>query len=239
VTRCKTTVILTLFVLAAVVPLVAAPHDAAASPLHARLVAARHRLSRVSTHLAEARAALTAALAAPVPLATPEPSGGATPEASASTTPDPSTSATPAAAVAGPTLDELKARVARLKLVVRRVDRTVRRLTRQYRLERKLAAWERRGMWTPIIRYAARRYGVSPAGVRRMMMLESRGHRYAGSSSSFKGLFQYSPATWRARWNPWRGEGIYDGSSQIFATCYALHHGFGPRMWPNTYPIAF
>ena len=67
----------------------------------------------------------------------------------------------------------------------------------------------------------------------RMMMRESGGRRYAGST--FKGLFQYHPGTWTASWNPWRHDSIYDGSSQIFATAYAVHRGWGPRMWPNTY----
>ena len=43
----------------------------------------------------------------------------------------------------------------------------------------------------PIIEVAAAKYHVSAAGMYRMMMRESGGQRFAGSSSAFKGLFQY------------------------------------------------
>jgi hypothetical protein len=69
----------------------------------------------------------------------------------------------------------------------------------------------------------------------RMMMRESGGQRYAGSSGSFKGLFQYCSGTWTASWNPYRSDSIYDGSSQIFATAYAISKGMGPQMWTTTF----
>jgi hypothetical protein len=69
----------------------------------------------------------------------------------------------------------------------------------------------------------------------RMMMRESGGQRFAGSGTAFKGLFQYHIGTWAASWNPWRHDDIYDGSSQIFATAYAIHKGMGPSMWTTTF----
>ena len=109
------------------------------------------------------------------------------------------------------------------------------RLARQYRFRLRMAEWERRGEWMPIIRVAAARYHVSAAGMYRMMMRESGGRRYAGSGSAFKGLFQYCTGTWAASWNPYRHDSIYDGSSQIFATAYAISRGMGRQMWTTTF----
>ena len=109
------------------------------------------------------------------------------------------------------------------------------RLARQYRFERKMARWESRGKWMPIIEVAAAKYHVSADGMYRMMMRESGGQRYAGSSSAYKGLFQYWTGTWSASWNPWRNDSIYDGSSQIFATACAISKGMGPQMWTTTF----
>jgi len=69
------------------------------------------------------------------------------------------------------------------------------------------------------------------------MMAESGGRRYAGTT--YKGLFQYYPGTWRASWNPWGDESIYNGWAQIQATAYAIDRGMGPSNWPATYPAAF
>ena len=98
-----------------------------------------------------------------------------------------------------------------------------------------MAMWERRGKWMPIIEIAAAKYHVKADGMYRMMMRESGGQRYAGASSAFKGLFQYWTGTWSASWNPWRNDSIYDGSSQIFATAYAISKGMGPQMWTTTF----
>ena len=225
------------------------PQQAQAATLRARLNQARHSLTTARHRLANARANLNAALAAseaPVPSATPTPEptsvtpapepsaspAGATP--SATPTPDPTaTAAATAAATAGPTIEQLQERVARWRKMVRRAQRTVKRLARTYRLKRQMAEWERKGQWRPIIAIAAAKYHVSADRMYRMMMRESGGRRYVGTM--FKGLFQYYPGTWRAGWNPWRHDSIYDGSSQIFATAYAIHRGYGPSMWPNTY----
>ena len=88
-----------------------------------------------------------------------------------------------------------------------------------------------------LIAIAAAKYGVSARGLHRMMMLESGGRRTAGTL--YKGLFQYHPSTWRASWNPWRRQSIFDGWAQIRATAYAIRRGMGPSQWPNTYRMAF
>ena len=251
-TRCRTwTAILALLIVVTALPLVAKPQDAAASTLRARLTHARHSLANARDRLGNARAALAAAIAAagtatssttatPTPgpaadAATPQPAAtDAAPDGLPTDAATPQPASTPAAtAAAVPTVEELQARVVHWRQMVRRVRRQVARLAHAYRLQRQLAAWERAGQWRPIIRVAAAKYRVSADTMYRMMMYESGGCRYAGSM--FKGLFQYHPGTWTASWNPWRHDSIYDGSSQIFATAYAVHRGWGPRMWPNTY----
>ncbi len=251
-TRCRTwTAILALLIVATALPLVATPQDAAASTLRARLTNARHSLATARNRLTTARAALAAAIAAaetattpttatPTPdptldATTPQPAAtDAAPDVMPTDTGTPEPAATVATtAVAVPTVEELQTRVAHWRQVVRQARHRVERLARAYRLQQQLAAWERTGQWRPIIRVAAAKYHVSADTMYRLMMRESCGRRYAGST--FKGLFQYHPGTWTASWNPWRHDSIYDGSSQIFATAYAVHRGWGPRMWPNTY----
>jgi hypothetical protein len=250
VTRCKTwTAILALLIVATAVPVVAAPQDAAASTLRARLNEARHSLAKARHRLANARAALAAAIAAEAAItasttATPatDPTAEPTPEPAATdaapdvvpteaATPEPA--ATTAATAPQPTIEERRARVVKWRRVVRLLERKVDRLARAYRLQRLMRAWERDGRWRPIIDVAAKRYRVSADRMYRMMMRESGGRRYAGTM--YKGLFQYHPGTWRGSWNPWRNDSIYDGSSQIFATAYAIRRGWGPSWWPNTY----
>jgi hypothetical protein len=114
-----------------------------------------------------------------------------------------------------------------------RVDQLRRRLERR----EQIARWNRQGNWWPLIKIAGDKYGVAPAGLRRMMMMESGGRSHLGGT--FIGLFQYHPSTWRGTWNPWRQLSIHDGWAQIRATAYALHKGMGPSQWPNTYPRAF
>jgi hypothetical protein len=131
----------------------------------------------------------------------------------------------------------LQERVAKWRGIVRDVRRAARRLEARIAVRRQIAAWDRRGAWRPLIEIAARRYHVNAGGLYRMMMYESGGNRFAGST--FKGLFQYYPATWRAGWNPWRAQSITDGWAQIQATAYAIHRGMGPAAWPVTYSRAF
>lgn len=231
-TRCRTwTAIVALLIVATALALVATPQPAAASTPRDRLTHARHSLTTARHRLSDARAALNAALAATEATTTPptpeSPTTTLAPTPSATEAPDPA--ATVAVAATGPTISQLKARVVHWRQMVRRAKRTVKRLTRSW----QLVVWERKGQWRSIIRVAAARYDVSADRMHRMMMRESGGRRFAGTT--FKGLFQYHPGTWRASWNPWRHDSIYDGSSQIFATAYAIHRGYGASMWPNTY----
>jgi len=139
-----------------------------------------------------------------------------------------------------PTAEEiarLEARVVRLRTSARGWRERVEDLARRVRRRERIAEWNRRGEWRPLIKIAARRYGVDAAALYRMMIYESGGRRTAGTT--YKGLFQYLPSTWSASWNPWRGASIYNGWAQIRATAYAIKRGYGPRMWPSTYPRAF
>lgn len=138
------------------------------------------------------------------------------------------------------TADEVaaqQARSIRARTLADRLSVRVRRLQRRIRTLQQIAEWNRRGQWRPLIEIAGSKYGVSAAGLHRMMMLESGGSRTAGST--YKGLFQYYPSTWSGSWNPWRHESIYNGWAQIRATAYALSRGMGRSQWPNTYPMAF
>jgi hypothetical protein len=138
------------------------------------------------------------------------------------------------------TADEVAAqqeRSVRAEKLARRWTVKVRRLQRRLSRLQDIAEWNRRGHWKPLIEIAGKKYGVSTAGLHRMMMLESGGSRTAGTM--YKGLFQYCPSTWSGSWNPWRRESIYNGWAQIRATAYALSRGMGRSQWPNTYPMAF
>ena len=214
--------IVAIIVVATALVAIAVPQKAEAASLKSRLrsakLALRHsndRLKAAEANLTAAAAAATTGLTATDPAATPTPA------------------ATPAATV--PTVDELKAKVTRARRAVHIWKQRVHRLAVKYRAERRMARWESRGQWRPIIAIAAAKYHVSAAGTYRMMMRESGGQRFAGSSSSFKGLFQYYTGTWAASWNPWRHDNIYDGSSQIFATAYAISKGMGQSMWTTTF----
>ncbi|MEE4274644.1 MAG: hypothetical protein V2J16_02080, partial [Thermoleophilia bacterium] len=139
-----------------------------------------------------------------------------------------------------PSADDIAAlerRVARLKASARGWRERVEDLARRVRRRERIATWNRRGEWRPLIKIAARRYHVDAGALYRMMIYESGGRRTAGTT--YKGLFQYLPSTWKASWNPWRGASIYNGWAQIRATAYAIKRGYGPRMWPSTYPRAF
>ena len=190
------------------------PAADASTPLRSKLRLAKRELHQAHDRLTAARAALAAALAATaVPAGTP----------------------TGQTAAATPTVEQLKARVARAGKIVRVWQSRVQRIARLVREQQQLADWERRGKWMPIIKIAARKYHVKADGMYRMMMRESGGGRYAGANSAFKGLFQYWTGAWAASWNPWRHDSIYDGSSQIYATAYAIHKGWGPQFWTTTF----
>ena len=139
--------------------------------------------------------------------------------------------------VTGDEVTALQRRSLATARVAHRWNVRVRRLQQRVRELAQIARWNRRGEWKPLIAIACRQYGVSQAGLYRMMMLESGGSRTIGGT--YKGLFQYYPSTWAGSWNPWRHLSIYDGWAQIRATAYALGRGMGPSQWPNTYPMAF
>jgi hypothetical protein len=127
-------------------------------------------------------------------------------------------------------------KVAQAKTRVVRLVRLVRRLEHRLYVERATA----RGYYVPLIRDVARLNGVSAVALRAMMTLESGGRATAvGGGGAYLGLFQYSASTWRAAWNPWKACSIYDAAAQIRATARAVHLGYGPSMWPNTYWRSF
>ena len=96
----------------------------------------------------------------------------------------------------------------------------------------------RNGSWMPVINAAATHFHLSASSLRHMMMLESSGSTHC-VTGPFKGLYQYCSSTWNAAWNPFRKYGIFNGGAQIWATATAIHRGWGPHMWPNTYPMSF
>ena len=132
----------------------------------------------------------------------------------------------------------LQNRVARARKLVRRLAIKVHTLEKRVRVRRQIATWARRHHWRPLIEIAGRKYGVSPAGLYRLMMLESGGQPTV-TSGPYIGLFQFTTSEWARQWNPWRRVSIYNGWAQIRACALALRRGMGPGQWPNTYPMAF
>jgi len=209
-----------LIVAIALTTAIVAPDADASTPLRGKLRIAKRELRQAHERLQAAEAALAAALAG-----TTDPAGTMSSQASEA----------PAATTTPPTVDQLKAKVAKARKAVRVWQKRVRRIARRVREQLQIADWERHAKWMPIIEIAAREYHVKADGMYRIMMRESGGRRFAGADSAFKGLFQYWTGTWAASWNPWRHDSIYDGSSQIFATAYAIHKGMGPQMWTTTF----
>ena len=205
-------------VVATALAAVALPEKAGAASVKGKLTSAKRALRTSSHRLKAAEADLAAAIAATTTAAAPV--LAADPEA------------TPAAAT---TVEALKVRVAKARRAVHTWKQRVHRLAKRFRFERTMAEWERRAKWMPIIEIAAARYHVKADGMYRVMMRESGGRRFAGADGPYKGLFQYWTGTWSASWNPYRNDSIYDGSSQIFATAYAISKGMGPQMWTTTF----
>ena len=222
--RCRNWIaIVALLIIATALATVALPQKAEAANLRGQLRAAKLALRDSRQRLDAAEAALAAALM----------TAGSGVTATQSTTAAP---ASPSAApTAGASVSTLKAKVRLARRAVHRWKQQVHRIAQQFRLERKLADWELHAKWMPIIEIAAAKYHVKADGMYRMMMRESGGRRFAGSDSAYKGLFQYWTGTWSASWNPWRNDSIYDGSSQIYATAFAISKGMGPQMWTTTW----
>jgi len=141
------------------------------------------------------------------------------------------------AVVSDDEISALQTRVSLTKTLAHRWAVKARRLAKRVHRRRQIATWARQHDWRPLIEIAGRKYGVSPAGLYRMMMFESGGRPAVGTT--YKGLFQYAPSTWARHWNPWHQESIFNGWAQIRATALALSKGMGPSQWPNTYPMAF
>lgn len=95
------------------------------------------------------------------------------------------------------------------------------------------------GPWWPLIRSAAASNGVSARGMYRLMMVESGGSATVVGPGGYYGLYQYSPATWKGSWNPWRSSSITDGAAQIRATALAIRQGHGHAWWDPSYSWAF
>ncbi len=132
----------------------------------------------------------------------------------------------------------LQARVVKLRAMTKRWSDKVKRLAKRVRLRVQIQKWNSRGQWRPLIEIAARKYGVSAAGLYRLMMLESTGQRRV-VSGPYHGLFQFMTREWSASWNPWRGTSIYDGWAQIRLAALAIGRGMGPSIWTHTYSMAF
>lgn len=94
------------------------------------------------------------------------------------------------------------------------------------------------GSWWRVIKAAALQHRLDPKALQHMMMLESGG-RPDCVSGPFRGLFQYCSAAWNGSWNPYRTYSVFNGGAQIWATAAAIRRGYGPQMWPNTYPMSF
>jgi peptidoglycan hydrolase CwlO-like protein len=95
------------------------------------------------------------------------------------------------------------------------------------------------GQWWALIQQAAAANGVSARGMYRLMTIESGGYASVVGPGGYYGLFQYSPATWKGSWNPYRSAGITDGAAQIRATALALKMGYGHAWWDPSYSWAF
>lgn len=134
-------------------------------------------------------------------------------------------------------LAEREALLGRLRAEERR--QTVRAATAASATYVASASGAAAGRWWPLIRAAAAANGVSARGLYRLMMAESGGVPTIVGPGGYIGLFQYSPATWRGAWNPWRARPITDGAAQIRATALAVAQGRGPSWWGATYAWAF
>ena len=132
----------------------------------------------------------------------------------------------------------LQARVVKLRTMTTRWNAKVKRLAKRVRLRVQIQKWSSRGQWRPLIEIAARKYGVSAAGLYRLMMLESTGQRRV-VSGPYHGLFQFMHREWAKSWNKWRDRSIYDGWAQIQLAALAIGRGMGPSIWTNTYRMAF
>jgi hypothetical protein len=69
-------------------------------------------------------------------------------------------------------------------------------------------------------------YADSEERMYAVMMCESKGQAgIVNPAGPYSGLFQYSTATWKGDWNPYRDQSILDAKAQIFATAVAWQKG--------------
>ena len=115
------------------------------------------------------------------------------------------------------------------------LDRKVRRLQQRLR-SKQIAEWNRRGQWKPLIAIASQGYGVSAAGVYRMMMLESGGRG--------------PPTAGRTRPLPVHGPRVGDDLERVARPQHlrrlvadpsspSASAAAWPGIWPLTYRMAF
>ena len=213
----------------------ASTSEAQARTLQSRLTAAKHHLHAARVVRARAQARLKAAIAArakcaKLPTPSPAPRPSVTPTPTSDTTPKPPTIAR---------IKALRRAVAKARIRVRNWTDLVASLRYSLSYESRLAQWESTQNWKPLVSTLAQRWHVNPRSLLRMMNYESGGRPRAVSGGTFFGLFQYCPSTWHSSWNPWRNHSIFDARAQICATALAIKRGYGPKMWPNTYPLAF
>jgi hypothetical protein len=152
---------------------------------------------------------------------------------------------------------ELRDIKAKLRVAIDTEDRATQRMLapRYHQLKRRIPALRKKvrrltylvehpmtpgpnGSWWRVIKAASFRHRLNATALQRMMILESGG-RADCVSGPFMGLFQYCSSAWSGSWNPYRKYSVFNGGAQIWATATAIHRGYGPQMWPNTYPMAF
>ena len=233
---CKTAITLIAILLAVMMATFSAStSEAQARTIQSRLTAAKHQLHVAKVIRARAQARLKAAIATrarfgklPTPSPAPRPSTTLTTIADTTSTP--------------PTIAQIKAlrrAVVKARVRVRNWTNLVASLRSALHYENRLEQWEATHNWKPLVGTLAKRWNVNPASLLRMMKYESGGQPRAVSGGTFFGLFQYCQSTWHSSWNPWRNHSIFDARAQICATALAIKRGYGPKMWPNTYPLAF
>lgn len=85
------------------------------------------------------------------------------------------------------------------------------------------------GLYADLLNEAAKKYLINATALQCLMYRESGGSADAGyPDGQYQGLFQYDPGFWSDI-----GSGsIWDASAQIYATAYALTHGYAGR-WPT------
>ena len=226
--------------------------DPSISNLKQRLQHAKHERDRAhervvaaAANLAGARELLAATggnQSAPAPTTTPDPTASDTAvnglTIPAGMSPELATALLADGVVTADEIAGLQARHTAAKRLERRWTVKVRVLQKRIRQLRRIAEWNRRSQWKPLIAIASQRYHVSAAGLTHMMKLESNGQRHV-SSGPYHGLFQFMYREWNETWNEWRDHSIYDGWSQIQLAAKCISRGMGPSIWPLTYRMSF